>query len=76
MAKITPIDIIKGVSGKFGGGKSKEYFATNKCTLRFNTIVKTSPIDTKFLLCFFISHSIQHHISSKLPINYPKIPLF
>ena len=29
MAKITPIDIIKGVLGKFGGGKSKEYFATN-----------------------------------------------
>jgi|GEM_PF-1087031 len=52
MAKITPIDIIKGVSDKFGGGKSKEYFATNKCTLRFNTIVKTSPIDTKFLLVF------------------------
>ena len=32
MAKITPIDIIKGVSGKFGGGNSKEYFATNKCS--------------------------------------------
>ena len=30
MAKIDPIDIIKGTSGKFGGGKSKEYFATNK----------------------------------------------
>ena len=30
MAKITPIDIIKGISGKFGGGNSKEYFATNK----------------------------------------------
>ena len=29
MAKITPIDIIKGISGKFGGGNSKEYFATN-----------------------------------------------
>ena len=29
MAKITPIDIIKGVSGKFGGN-SREYFATNK----------------------------------------------
>ena len=25
MAKITPIDIIKGVSGKFGGKKSKKY---------------------------------------------------
>ena len=52
MAKITPIDILKGVSGKFGGGKSKEYFATNKYTLKFNTIVETSPIDTKFLLGF------------------------
>ncbi len=30
MAKISPIDFIKGISGKFGGGKSKEYFATNK----------------------------------------------
>ena len=30
MAKITPIDIIKGISGKFGGGNSKEYFATSK----------------------------------------------
>ena len=30
MAKISPIDFIKGTSGKFGGGKSKEYFATNK----------------------------------------------
>ena len=32
MAKITPIDIIKGVSIKFGGGNSKEYFVTNKCS--------------------------------------------
>ena len=32
MAKITPIDIIKGVSRKFGGGNSKEDFATNKCS--------------------------------------------
>ena len=52
MAKIIPIDILKGVSGKFGGGKSKKYFATNKHTLKFNTIVQTSPIDTKFLLGF------------------------
>ena len=36
MAKITPIDIIKGVSGKFGGGNSKEYFATNKCSYRIH----------------------------------------
>ena len=33
MAKIIPIDILKCVSGKFGGGKSKKYFATNKHTL-------------------------------------------
>lgn len=76
MAKIIPIDILKCVSGKFGGGKAKEYFATNKCILKFNTIVKTSPINTKILLVFFISHSILHHISSKIPINYPQIPLF
>ena len=30
MAKITPIDIIKGVLGKFGGAKSKNY---GFCTL-------------------------------------------
>lgn len=52
MAKIISIDILKCVSGKFGGDKSKKYFATNKHTLKFNTIVKTSPIDTKFLLGF------------------------
>lgn len=28
MAKITAIDVIKGISGKFGGN-AKEYFATN-----------------------------------------------
>ena len=39
MAKITPIDIIKGVSGKFGGSKSKEYFATNKCRNRLNSCI-------------------------------------
>ena len=52
MAKIIPIDILKGISGKFDDSKSKEYFATNKYTLKFNTIVETSPIDTKFLLGF------------------------
>ncbi len=29
MAKITPIDVIKGISGKYGSGSS-DYFATNK----------------------------------------------
>ena len=39
MAKITPIDIIKGVSGKFGGGNPKEYFATNKCRKHLNSCI-------------------------------------
>ena len=36
MAKFTRIDIIKGISGKFGGGNSKEYFVTNKCNYRIH----------------------------------------
>ena len=36
MAKITRIDIIKGISGKLGGNNSKEYFATNKCNYRIH----------------------------------------
>ena len=43
MAKITPIDIIKGISGKFGGGKSKEYFATNKCSNRIHLVKRVTP---------------------------------
>ena len=39
MAKNTLIGIIKGVSGKFGGGNSKEYFATNKCRKRLNSCI-------------------------------------
>ena len=39
MAKITPIDIIKGVSGKFGGGNSKECFTTNKYRKRLNSCI-------------------------------------
>ena len=30
MAKITPIDVIKGISGKYGSG-SNDYFAAKKC---------------------------------------------
>ncbi len=38
MTKITPIDIIKSVSSKFGGGNLKEYFATkNTQTIRHKT---------------------------------------
>ena len=44
MAKITPIDIIKGVSSKFGGGNLKEYFATkrtnNKAQNDFSGLLK------------------------------------
>jgi len=43
MAKITPIDIIKGISGKFGGGKSKEYFATNKCNYHIHLAKRVTP---------------------------------
>ena len=43
MAKITSIDIIKGVSGKLGGGKSKEYFATNKCNYRIHLAKRVNP---------------------------------
>ena len=71
MAKIIPIDILKCASGKFGGGKSKKYFATNKCILKFNTIVKTSPIDTKFLLVFYLSLYPTSHF---LQITYKLSP--
>ena len=38
MAKVTPIDIIKGVSSKFGGGNLKKYMATkNTQTIRHKT---------------------------------------
>ena len=43
MAKIIPIDILKGISGKFGGAKSKEYFATNKCNYRIRTAKSLTP---------------------------------
>ena len=37
MKKIIPIDIIKGISGKFRGSNSKENFATNKCSSAYFT---------------------------------------
>ena len=43
MAKITPIDIIKGISGKFGGGKSKEYFATDKHNYHIHLVKRVTP---------------------------------
>jgi len=37
MKKIIPLDIIKGISGKFCGSNSKENFATNKCSSAYFT---------------------------------------
>ena len=51
MAKITPIDIIKGVSRKFGGGNSKEYFATNKCSYHIHLAKRVnSSVRAPFIL--------------------------
>ncbi len=47
MAKITPIDIIKGISGKFGGGNSKEYLATNKCSYRIHLAKRVNPFQVE-----------------------------
>ena len=35
MARITPIDVIKGISGKYGSG-SNDYFATNSSSNRIH----------------------------------------
>ena len=35
MARITPIDVIKGISGKYGNG-SNDYFATNTSSNRIH----------------------------------------
>ena len=35
MARITPIDVIKGISGKYGSG-SRDYFATNSSSNRIH----------------------------------------
>ncbi len=53
MAKIAPIDIIKGVSGKFGGGNSKEYFATNKCSYRIHLAKRFNPfhVGSSLIIC-------------------------
>ena len=51
MAKITPIDIIKGVSRKFGGGNSKEDFATNKCSYHIHLAKRVnSSVRAPFIL--------------------------
>ena len=65
MAKIIPIDIIKGFSGKFWGSNSKENFATNKCRSAYFT--HRSP----FVLRSFSVHSpfILRSISVRAPFG-------
>ena len=43
MAKIISFDILMNISGKFGGGKSKEYFATNKCSYHIHLAKRVTP---------------------------------
>ena len=42
MARITPIDVIKGISGKYGNG-SNDYFATNSSSNRIHLAKLTNP---------------------------------
>jgi len=42
MAKITPIDVIKGISGKYGNG-SNDYFATNSSSNRIRLAKLSNP---------------------------------
>ena len=75
MAKITPIDIIKGVSGKFGGGNSREDFATNKCSYRIHLANRVNPFKvecskSKIFFCTILDvdkehdYLITHHLHS------------
>ena len=42
MARITPIDVIKGISGKYGGN-SNDYFATNKSSSKIHLAKYSNP---------------------------------
>ena len=42
MARITPIDVIKGISGKYGGN-SNDYFATNKSSSKIHLAKYANP---------------------------------
>ena len=54
MAKISPINFIKGISGKFGGGKSKESFATNKSSynILFAKKLNLYPVKSNCLITY------------------------
>ena len=43
MAKIISFDILMNISSKLGGGNSKEYFATNKCSNRIHLVKRVTP---------------------------------
>ena len=75
MAKNTPIDIIKGVSDKLVAESRKNTSPRTSVHLNLTPLSK-HPQSTQNFFFAFIPHPILHHISSKLPINYPKIPLF
>ena len=58
MKKIIPIDIIKGISGKFCGSNSKENFATNKCSSAYFTfhspfVLRSFSVRSPFILRSF-----------------------
>ena len=58
MKKIIPIDIIKGISGKFCGSNSKENFATNKCSSAYFTfhspfVLRSFSVRSPFVLRSF-----------------------
>ena len=40
MAKITPIDVIKGISGKLGGRRSKVFSFCSSLTLHYFAVAK------------------------------------
>ena len=65
MKKIIPIDIIKGISGKFCGSNSKENFATNKCSSAYFTF------HSPFVLRSFSVHPplILRSFSVRAPFN-------
>ena len=43
MAKIIPFDILMNISSKFGGGNSKEYFATDKHNYHIHLVKRVTP---------------------------------
>ena len=58
MAKIIPIDIIRGFSSKFCGSNLKENFATNKCSSAYFTyrspfVLRSFSVRSPFVLRSF-----------------------